>query len=71
LASNLARGVSLKMARDAVVFTVFLTTKPGLNEVRQMVGRGSRSFGRCVGYTYVIAPVLVATDGSLADELIA
>jgi hypothetical protein len=60
LASNLARGVSLKMDRDAVVFTVFLSSSlPGLNLVRQMVGRGSRSFGRCIGYVYVLAPILV------------
>ena len=70
LASKLARGVSLKMDRDAIVFTVFLSPSlPGLNLVRQMVGRGSRSFGRCIGYVYAIAPITVSTNASLSAQL--
>lgn len=58
------------MDRDAIVFTVFLSPSlPGLNLVRQMVGRGSRSFGRCIGYVHAIAPIVVSTNASLSAQL--
>ena len=53
LSGELGRGVSLKMKNDAIVFVISYHDKFGLSAVRQMIGRGSRSFGRCVGYVYL------------------
>ena len=49
---ELGRGISVKMGNDAIVFIVDEKGKFGMSQVQQMTGRGSRSFGKCVGRFY-------------------
>ena len=51
---ELGRGISVKMKNDAIVFMIDTKGSFGESQVRQMTGRGSRSFGKCTGYYYQI-----------------
>lgn len=51
---ELGRGISVKMKNDAIVFIIDTKGSFGESQVRQMTGRGSRSFGKCTGYYYQI-----------------
>ena len=52
---ELGRGISVKMRNDAIVFMIDTKGSFGESQVRQMTGRGSRSFGKCTGYYYTIS----------------
>jgi late competence protein required for DNA uptake (superfamily II DNA/RNA helicase) len=54
LTGELGRGISLKMKNDAHVFVVSSENKFSESQVLQMIGRGSRSFGKCTGYIYIV-----------------
>jgi RecG-like helicase len=51
---ELGRGISLKMNNDAIVFVISSKNSFGLSQVKQMIGRGSRSFGKCIGYVFLV-----------------
>ena len=65
---ELGRGISVKMKNDAIVFMIDTKGSFGESQVRQMTGRGSRSFGKCTGYYYMINP-LSLTENALKLNL--
>ena len=65
---ELGRGISVKMRNDAIVFMIDTQGSFGESQVRQMTGRGSRSFGKCTGYYYTIN-LLTLTENALKLHL--
>lgn len=46
---SLGRGISLKLGEDATALVVCTFDDFDHNDVKQMIGRSNRSFGRCNG----------------------
>jgi len=57
-----ARGVDLRLAKDALVVMVKDDWDLTKSEVDQMVGRGSRNQGICEGWVYVYGPKYYTAD---------